>query len=419
MLRAKTAAIALTTLAVTTIAISEHIVVAQKPPQKVALLKDSPKEIVDEVWQKVYRQYINGTFNGQDWQAVRREYLNRSYVSNQEAYAAISQMLNKLEDPLTRFMNPEEFKGMQEDPDAAAIGLNVKTDKKTKELVVISSTEDAPAYKAGILPGDIPVKIDGKTTQGMNSINVVSRLRGEAGTPVNLTVRRGQKQLDFKVIREKIQLPSVSYEVKKTESGNIGYIRIREFNDDATTQMRNAMVDLENKQVAGYVLDLRSNSGGLLSSSVEIARMWLNKGTIMSTVGRKGIVERQVASGSALTDKPLIVIVNDATASGAEILSAALQENNRAILIGTKTNGYNTIQSIHSLDDGSGLAVTVEKWRTPKGRDINNLGISPNVVVNLTSSQQLGMNQNRSFGTMADPQFFKAVEKLTQLARKK
>ncbi len=127
----------------------------------------------------------------------------------------------------------------------------------------------------------------------------------------------------------------------------------------------------------------------------------------MSTVYRKGTVEREVASGSALTDKPLIVIVNNATASGAEILSAALQENNRAILIGTKTNGYNTIQSIHSLDDGSGLAVTVAKWRTPKAQDINNLGISPNVVVNLTTSQQLTMIQNRSFGTMAILSFLK------------
>ncbi|MEM6399449.1 MAG: S41 family peptidase [Cyanobacteria bacterium P01_D01_bin.116] len=415
----KTVAIALMALTITTILFPENIAVAQKPSQKVSLFKESPKEIVDEVWQIIYRQYIDGTFNGQDWQAVRKEYLIRSYKSKQEAYTAIREMLEKLDDPFTRFMNPEEFKALQTNPDTPSIGLSVKTDKKTKELVVISPIEDSPAYKAGILSGDVLVKIDGKTTQGMNPTNVVSQLRGEASTPVTLTVRRGQKQLEFKIIREKIQLRPVSYKVTKTSKGNIGYIRLKQFSANASGEMREAIRDLERKQVAGYILDLRSNSGGLLPSIIEIGRMWLNKGTIFSTVNRKGIVEKETANGRALTNKPLIVIINDATASGAEILTAALQENNRGIVIGTKTIGYNTIQSVRPLYDGSGVAVTIAKWRTPKGRDISNLGISPDVVVNLTSSEQLAMIKNRSFGTMADPQFSKAVEKLIQLIKKK
>lgn len=413
---AKTAAIALTTLATVTIAIP--IVVAQKPPQNIALFKESPKEIIDQVWQIVYRQYVDGTFNGQDWMEVRKEYLNRRYRSKQEGYAAIREMLSKLEDPFTRFMNPEEFKALQENPNTVAVGVNIKTNEKTKELVVISPREDTPAYKAGILSGDILIKIDGKTTQGMNHFNVVNWLRGEAGTPVNLTVRRGQKQLEFKLVREKIEFRPVSYQVTKTEKGNIGYIRLKQFSANASREMRQAIRDLEKKQVAGYVLDLRSNSGGLLYSSIKIARMWLNKGTIVSSVNRKGIVEQEEAWRRALTDKPLTVIINDATSSGAEILTAALQENNRATLVGTKTKGYNTIQSVRPLYDGSGLAVTVAKWRTPKGQDINNVGISPDVIVNLTPSQQLTMIKNRSFGTMADPQFSKAVEKLTQLIQK-
>lgn len=414
------AAIVLSALTIATILIPESITVAQKPRQKVSLFKESPKQIVDEMWRIVYRQYIDGTFNGQDWQAVRKEYLNRSYRSKQEAYAAIREMLEKLDDPLTRFMNPEEFKAMQVDlnNNNATVGLNVTANEKTKELVVISPIEDTPAYKAGILSGDVLIKIDGKTTQGMNLTNVVTQLRGEAGTPVILTVRRGQKQLEFKIVREKIELRPVSYGVKKTSKGDIGYIRLKQFSANATREMRNAIKDLENKQVAGYILDLRSNSGGLFYSSVDIAGMWINKGTIVSTVARSGPIKREKANGRALTDKPLVVIINDGTASGAEILTAALQENNRAILIGNKTIGYNTIQSVRPLDDGSGLAVTIAKWRTPKGRDIDNLGISPDVVVNLTSSQQQAMIQNRSFGTIADPQFSKAVEKLTQLIQK-
>ena len=415
----KTTVIVLSALTIATILIPEHITVAQKPRQKVSLFKESPKEIVDDVWQIVYRQYIDGTFNGQDWMAVRKEYLNRSYRSKQEGYAAIREMLEKLDDRFTRFMNPEEFKALQVNANNATVGLNVTADEKTKELVVVSPIEDAPAYKAGILSGDVLVKIDGKTTQGINPTNVVTRLRGEAGTPVILTVRREQKQLEFKIVREKIELRPVSYRVKKTSKGNIGYIRLKQFSANASREMRNAIKDLENKQVAGYILDLRSNSGGLLYSSVDIARMWINKGTIMSTVTRSGPIKREKANGRALTDKPLIVIINDATASGAEILTAALQENNKAILIGSKTIGYNTIQSVRPLGDGSGLAVTIAKWRTPKGRDIDNLGISPDVVVNLTSSQQQAMIQNRSFGTMADPQFSKAMEKLTQLIQRK
>ncbi|MEM7712438.1 MAG: S41 family peptidase [Cyanobacteria bacterium P01_A01_bin.68] len=411
-----TTSIALSALAIAAILIPEHITMAQKPEQKVSLFKDSPKEIVDEVWQIVYRQYIDGNFNGQDWQAVRREYMTRSYSSKQKAYTAISEMLDKLGDPFTRFLNPKKFKAMKS---PETVGLTVKTDYKAKELVVVSPAEETPAYKAGILSGDVLVKIDNKTTQGMNPTNVLDRLRGEVGTPVILTIRRGQKQLEFRILREKIELRPVSYEVRKTKKGNIGYIRLKEFNANASREMQQAIRDLEKKQVTGYILDLRSNSGGLLSSSIEVARMWLNKGTIMSTIDRKGTEQREEASGRSLTDKPLIIIINDATASGAEILSAALQENNRAILIGTKTNGYNTIQSVRTLNDGSGLAVTITKWLTPKERDINNLGISPDMVVNLTSSQQLAMIQNRSFGTMADPQFSKAVQQLIQLIQKK
>lgn len=243
----KIVTIALMALTIT-ILIPENITVAQKPSQKVSLFKESPKEIVDEVWQIIYRQYIDGTFNGQDWQAVRKKYLNRSYTSKQEAYTAIREMLEKLDDPFTRFIEPEEFKAMQTtSPDTASIGLTVGTDKKTKELVVISPVEDSPAYKAGILSGDVLVKIDGKTTQGMNPTNVVSQLQGEAGTPVTLTVRRGQKQLEFKIIREKIELRPVSYKVTKTSKGNIGYIRFKQFSADASKDMQQAIRDLEKK----------------------------------------------------------------------------------------------------------------------------------------------------------------------------
>ena len=412
-----------TTVILTTIVMTAALTTLPKSlgQQPQNSFKQLPKELVDEVWQIVDRQYIDRTFNGQDWQAIRKEYLNRSYSSSQDAYKAIREMLQKLNDPFTRFKDPEEFKSMQvsSPEDNAGVGLQIDINEKTKEMEVISAFEDNPATTAGILPKDVLLKVDGRSTKGMSTTEAVKLLRGAPGTDVVLTVRRANKQLVFKITRQRIKLQPVRFQLKDTPSGKIGYIRVTVFSANAPREMEKAIKDLENKQVAGYILDLRSNSGGLLFSGVDIARMWINKGTIVSTFDRNGETEREQANERALTDKPLIVIINAATASGAEILTAALQENQRAILIGTKTIGYNTIQSVRPLEDGSGLAVTIAKWRTPKGRDINKSGIVPDVVVNLTSSQQQAMIQNRSFGTIADPQYSKAVEKLTQLIEKK
>jgi carboxyl-terminal processing protease len=412
-----TAAVALTTVLVTAVSAPLSKSIAQQPQSP---FKRSPTQLVDEVWQMVNRQYVDSTFNGQDWQAVRQQYVNRSYSSSQDAYKAIREMLQKLDDRFTRFLDPEEFKAIQVSSaeDNVGVGLQIAINEKTKEMEVISPIEDTPATIAGILPKDVLLKIDGRSTTGMNTTEAVKLLRGAPGTDVVLTVRRANKQLEFKITRQRIELHPVRYKLQETPTSKIGYIRLTQFSANAATEMRQAIKDLENKQVDGYILDLRSNSGGLLFSSVEIARMWISKGTIVSMVDRNGEIEREQANGKALTNKPLIAIVNEGTASGTEILAGALQENQRAILVGVKTLGYNTIQSVRPLDDGSGLAVTIAKWRTSKGRDINKSGITPDVVVNLTQAQQQAMIQKRSFGTMTDPQYSKAVEKLTQLIQK-
>ncbi|WP_315790495.1 S41 family peptidase [Fischerella sp. JS2] len=412
-----TAAVTLTTVVITATSSPFSKSIAQQPQSP---LKQSPTQLIDEVWQIVNREYVDSTFNGQDWQAVRQQYLNRSYSSSQDAYRAIREMLQKLDDRFTRFMEPEEFKAIQVSSaeDDVGVGLQLDINEKTKEIEVISAIEDTPAINAGILPKDVLLKIDGRSTKGMSTTEAVRLLKGEPGTAVVLTVGRANKQLEFKITRQRLKLQPVRYQLQETPSSKIGYIRLTEFSANAVTEMQQAIKDLENKQVDGYILDLRSNPGGLLFSSVDIARMWINKGTIVSMVDRNGEIEREQANGKALTNKPLVAIVNEGTASGTEILAGALQENQRAILVGVKTLGYNTIQSVRWLEDGSGLAVTVAKWRTPKGRDINKSGIIPNVLVNLTQAQQQAMLQKRSFGTMADPQYSKAVEKLTQLIKK-
>lgn len=408
-------ALVLTTVAVTGAGL--HLSKSQ------AFFSDSPKELVDEVWQIIDRQYVDATFNQQDWKAIRSEYLKRSYTNKEEAYKSIREMLKKLGDPYTRFMNPEEFKNMQIDTsgELTGVGIQLAQDEKTKKLMVIAPIEDTPAFKAGILAKDMIVKIDDKSTEGMDVNDAVKLIRGREGTSVTLTIQRGEKQLDYPLKRARIEIHPVRYNVQDSPTGKISYIRLNQFSANAAEEMRNALKESEKQQVSGYILDLRSNPGGLLYASVEIARMWINDGGIVSTVDRQGETDRQQANNRALTDKPLVVLVDGGSASASEILSGALQDDKRATLVGTQTFGKGLVQSVRPLGDGSGLAVTIAKYLTPNGRNINKSGIAPDVVIELSDAQRKELQQDRTkVGTIADAQFAKAVDVLKQkIAAKK
>ena len=382
-----------------------------------SLNRGSPKELVDEVWQIIDKSYVDGTFNQVDWKAVRNDYLNRTYSSDEEAYKAIREMLKKLDDPYTRFMNPEEFKNMQVETsgELTGVGIQLTQDEKTKKLVVISPIEDTPAFTAGILAKDIITKIDGKSTVGMDTNQAVSLIRGQVNTEVTLTILRETKEIEFKLKRAKIEIHPVRKSVQKTPIGEVGYIRLNQFSANAASEMRSAIKDFEQKKVTGYILDLRSNPGGLLYGSVEIARMWLKEGTIVSTVDRVGEADRQTANKLELTDKPLVVLVDGGSASASEILSGALQDNKRAVLVGAKTFGKGLVQSVRGVGNGSGLAVTIAKYFTPNGTDINHAGIEPDFKVELTDAQKKDLRSDRDkIATASDPQYAKALEVLTK-----
>jgi carboxyl-terminal processing protease len=295
--------------------------------QSQAFLSESPKELVDEVWQIIDRQYVDATFNQVDWRATREEYLNRSYANKEEAYTAIREMLKTLEDPYTRFMDPEEFKNMQVETsgELTGVGIQIAQDEETKKLVVISPMEDTPAFKAGILAKDFITKIDGKSTEGMDVNDAVKLIRGKEGTSVTLTIQRGNQEIDYPLTRARIEIHPVRYNVQNTPDGKVGYVRLTQFSANAAEEMREAIEDLERQQMTGYILDLRLNPGGLLYSSIEIARMFINDGAIVSTVNRQGEDDRQEANHRALTDKPLVVLVDGGSASASEILSGALE----------------------------------------------------------------------------------------------
>lgn len=387
-----------------------------------AFFQDSPKELVDEVWQIVNRQYLDATFNQVDWRSVRDEYLTRSYESKEEAYEAIDEMLAKLDDPYTRFLPPEEFKSLQIDTsgELTGVGIQIALDEETGNIVVVAPIEDTPAFEAGILAKDVILEIDGQSTEDMELNEAVSLIRGKPGTSVTLTIGRGDRSIEFEITRARIELHPVRARLVESDRGTIGYIRLTQFSANASEEMRDAIEEFEDKGVNGYVLDLRSNPGGLLFSSVEIARMWLEEGTIVSTVDRQGEVERRQATGRILTEQPLVVLIDGGSASASEILSGALQDNDRATLVGTQTFGKGLVQSVRALGDGSGLAVTIAKYLTPSGRDINKEGIVPDVTIELSDEQREALQQDRTqIGTRQDPQFTKALDVLeTAIAAK-
>ncbi len=382
-----------------------------------AFLRENPKEVVDEVWNIIDRSFVDGTFHQVDWKAVRTQYLNRDYANKKEAYDAIREMLKKLGDPYTRFMDPEEYKNMQIDTsgELTGVGIQLAADEKTKKLTVISPIEGSPAAKAGILAKDIITKIDDKSTDGMDVNKAVTLIRGAIGSQVQLTVLRNNQELSYSLKRDKIEIHPVRYSLKKAPTGDVGYIRLVQFSANAAPEMREAIQNLEKQQVRGYVLDLRSNPGGLLYASVDIARMWIQEGGIVSTVDRQGESDREDANHRALTNKPLVVLVDGGSASASEILSGALQDNSRGTIVGTKTFGKGLVQSVRRLQDGSGLAVTIAKYLTPKGRDINKHGIDPDVVIELSDQQRQALGRDRDkIATSEDPQFDKALQVLNQ-----
>ena len=389
------------------------LLICQNPATVNAALENSPKTVVDEVWQIINSEFVDREFNHTDWKFQRRELLQQQYPNQKTAYKAIRKSLKNLGDPYTRFLNPDEYEDLtsQTSGELSGIGIRLGVDEKTGKLTIFEPIPNSPAVKAGLKAGDQIISIDGQSTKLMSLEQASAEIKGEVGTEVELKISRKEKpDFDVAVARAQIELPSVSYTLNQEQDSKVGYIKLDEFSSHAAEQMQKAIEDLSSKKASGFILDLRGNPGGLLFSSVEIARMWMQKGAIVSTIDRKGGNDEFAANGKALTDLPLVVLVDGYSASASEILAGALKENKRAKVVGSRTYGKGTVQSVHSLSDGSGLAVTIAQYYPPSGIDINKKGITPDIRVDLNRKQQTDLSVNPSLiATEADPKYSRAV----------
>ncbi|MEH2051667.1 carboxyl-terminal processing protease CtpA [Nostoc sp.] len=377
-----------------------------------AMALTTEQKLVSEVWRIVNRTYLDETFNHQNWATVRQKVLEKPLADSNASYEAIGKMLKSLDDPFTRFLDPEQYRSLQVNTsgELTGVGLQIALNPETGKLEVVAPIAGSPADKAGIRPRDRILKIEGVSTKNLTLDEAATKMRGPSGSLVTLLIERdGEAETEIRLTRDRIALNPVVSDLRVSAEGTpIGYLRLTQFNANASTELAHAISSLEKKGADAYILDLRNNPGGLLQSGIEIARLWLDSGTIVYTVNRQGIQGSFEALGPALTKDPLVILVNQGTASASEILAGALQDNDRAQLVGETTFGKGLIQSLFELSDGSGLAVTIAKYETPQHRDINKLGIKPDKVIS-----QPAINREQ-IATEADLQYQAAVELLVK-----
>jgi carboxyl-terminal processing protease len=369
----------------------------------------SDQQLVLQAWRTINQAYYDNSFNHQNWWLTRDRTLKQQIPNEEAAYQAITKMISTLDEPFTRLLRPEQYRSLKVNTagELSGVGLQIGVKADSNAIEVIAPIAGSPAAKAGILPHDIITQIDATPTSELTLDTAALRMRGATGTNVSLIVQTADRSpREVILIREKIELNPVTAELHTENGRKIGYLRLSQFSAKAAQELADNINKFKRQGATAYILDLRNNPGGLVQAGVEIARQWLNDGTIVYTVNRQGAIDSFDANGTALTTAPLVVLVNEGTASASEILAGALQENGRATLVGVKTFGKGLIQSLFDLPNGSGLAVTVAKYETPNHHDIHKLGITPDRVV---PTPQITLD---SAATAQDTQYLAAVKEL-------
>ena len=320
---------------------------------------------------------------GEVLENIKKEYVddvNQAEIMD----SAINGVLQSL-DPYSAYMGPELFKEMQTDTRGEFGGLGIEIGMEAGVVKVISPIDDTPAAEAGIKAGDYIVKIGGEQVQGKSLLEAVKLMRGPVGTSINLTIRRKnvKKPIEFNIVRKIIEVQSVSSKVIGKEK-NLGYIRLKSFNENSDKQFLKSVKKFENKsKVIGYVVDLRNNPGGLLTQAINITDFFLEDGEIVSTKGRKISETRKFFArrGDEIKGKPIVVLINNGSASASEIFAGALKDHKRAIILGESSYGKGSVQSIIPLRNGGGMRLTISKYYLPSGKSISEVGVTPDILV--------------------------------------
>lgn len=367
--------------------------------------KLSPQKLFNRTWKEIDEGFYDSSLNYQDWKYWKKHYKNK-IKTEEDARVAIDTMVASLDDDYSRYLPKKDFAEQNCSIESKISGIGVNIMNSSGKILVYSVLDNTPAQKAGIKANDVIYKVGDKKVSGMNISDVAALVRGKEGTSVRLIIVRNKQKLVKSVVRKSIKIESVKCSVKN----KIGYIKISSFIGNSTSQEFLSAIN-QTKNANGLIIDLRGNTGGLLANAVFIANIFIDDGKIVSILSRDGNVEDiQAQSSSIRIHKPLVVLVDGASASASEILSGALKDHHKAVLVGTKTFGKGMVQRIIPLPDSTGINLTIAKYLTPNGSDINKKGIQPDYVVNYPE---------KDFVAHKDPQRLKAEILLSKMIKNK
>ncbi|MFA5310640.1 MAG: S41 family peptidase [Candidatus Paceibacterota bacterium] len=343
----------------------------------------------------------------QAWDQVSANYVDPEKIDDKQMmYGAVSGMVDAIGDPYTEFFDPEEAKKLQEDLSGSFEGIGLQLGMKKDQVTAISPIKGTPAEKAGLRPGDVIVAVDKKTTAKLSVEEVVSMIRGDKGTKVVLTISRDGEIKDIEITRAVIVVPSMEYEIITTEDGKkIAKISLFQFSETVYQDFKKAAFEILNQNVSGIILDLRSNPGGLVNEATDIAGWFINSGDIILVEQEKdgNKIEFKSNGPSNFSSIPLVVLIDEGSASSSEILAGALKDDRKILMIGQTSFGKGTVQKIIDFDDGSSLKVTIAKWYTPSGVRIQDTGIEPDIKVEYTEED---------YEQGIDPQMERALQEI-------
>ena len=376
-----------------------------------ALALNDGQQLVVESWRLVNQSYVDpDRFETIHWKRLRQKALERPIQTSADAYDAIDWMLAPIGDPYTRLLRPADFTALKASTQGSVsgVGLQLGIRQDDTAVVVIAPLEGSPAAEAGIVSGTELLRVDGTPTEELGLESTAARLRGAEGTAVLLEIKtpEGRTQ-EVELRRRQVNLLPVRSRLIEREGHRLGFLRITQFAEPVPQQVAAALQDLQEQGIEALVLDLRNNSGGLVSAGLAVADELLDGAPIVETRNREGFSDPQQANRGRLYAGPMLTLVNGGTASASEILAGALQDDERSQLLGSRTFGKGLIQTLIGLGgDGSGLAVTVARYVTPNGRDIQNLGIEPD--------QLLPQPEPLDPGGPGDPWLSQALDQLQQ-----